>query len=83
MGLSLAEIWLSPALPHSRRYFEKRIYEDPKDVDALCSFACFLQIVRKQDERAGLMYSSALEADPQVTLSRMRKLFAQKRPSTV
>ena len=79
--LVVAEVWLSHALPPSRRYFEKRIYEDPKDVDALCSFACFLQIVRKQDERAALMYASALEADPQVTLSGLRKAFCPKSPS--
>ncbi len=28
--------------------------------------ACFLQVVRKHDERAALMYSSALKIDPQV-----------------
>jgi hypothetical protein len=79
--LVVAEVWLSHALPPSRRYFEKRIYEDPKDVDALCSLACFLQIVRKQDERAALMYASALQADPQVTLSGLRKAFCPKSPS--
>ena len=53
---------------NTHRYFEKRIFEDAEDVDALCSFACFLQVVRKQDERAALMYSCALKADPQVAL---------------
>lgn len=72
-GFSLAVKGLGSPAMIARRYFEKRIYEDQEDVDALCSFACFLQIVRKQDERAALMYSSALEADPQVTLLCLRK----------
>jgi hypothetical protein len=47
-----------------QRYYEQRIYDDDQDVDALCSFACFLQVVREQNERAALMYSCALRADP-------------------
>ncbi len=47
------------------RYYETRIYDDAQDVDALCSFACFLQVVRKQQERAALMYSCALQANAQ------------------
>ena len=56
---------LSPCSLLVIRYYEARIYDDEHDVDALCSFACFLQVVREQDERAALMYSCALEADPQ------------------
>ena len=48
-----------------QRYYERRIYDDEDDVDALCSFACFLQVVRGQHDRAALMYECALRADPQ------------------
>ena len=48
-----------------QRYYERRIYDDEDDVDALCSFACFLQVVRGQHDRAALMYACALRADPQ------------------
>jgi hypothetical protein len=56
---------VAAALLLAVRYYETRIYDDAHDVDALCSFACFLQVVRKQHERAALMYSCALQVNPQ------------------